>query len=263
LIYGAKGGKIEAMRKILLALLSIIAAVPALASAETAKAENICDLSEKYKTYTEISAKNDYSDDGIKKELSARKDLLAASIDCAQLDVVSLKDSLLSSPENVSGNLRENLLSSLEEALKYYEQKKAILDELGIQGIKDVAREIHSWRENNFSTLAKRIKNYLVWQENQDIFAKTEDRLKQIENIISSLKMLEDSTLQDISRKASGNLLNAKDENNRTKANLERNLNSDEVLSSMKKSLEYLSNVYGNFIEISDHISEIIPRNKK
>ncbi len=251
------------MRKILFGLLAIITAIPTLASAKTANAESICDLSEKYKTYVEISAKNDYSDDGIKKELSARKNLLAASIDCAQLDVISLKDSLLSSPENVSGNLRENLLSSLEEALEYYNQKKAILDELGIQGIKDVSREIYAWRENNFSVLAKRIKNYLVWQENQDIFAKTEDRLKQIENLISSLKMLDDPTLQDISRKASGNLLNAKDENNKTKSNLERNLNSDEVLTSMKKSLEYLSSVYGNFIEISDHISKIIPRNKK
>lgn len=251
------------MRKTLFGFLAILPAFYIAATINPAHAEDVCDLSEKYKAYSETIKTTNYSDEGIKKELAARKDLLRSSIECAKLDVDALREPLTKSPDNVSDNLRENLLSSLDEAAKYYDQKQSMLDELGIQGVKDVAKDIRAWRENNFSVLAKRIKNYLVWQENQEIFAKTEDRLKQINNLISSLKMIEDSALQDISHKAMGNLLNAKDENTKTKTNLERNLNSDEVLSSMKKSLEYLSNVYGNFLEISDRISEIIPRNKK
>ena len=160
-------------------------------------------------------------------------------------------------------DLRNSLLNSLEDASKYYDQKQLTLDTLGIQGLKDTAKSIYNWRENNFSVLAKRIKNYLVWEENQDIFTKTEDRLKQINSLVSSLKMIEDPSLQNALSKASGNLLNARDENNKAKSSLERNLNSDEVLSLMKKSLEYLSNTYGNFLEISDYIGRIIPRNKK
>ncbi len=251
------------MKKILLGFIAILSIFYTLPAIKSAHAEEICDLSEKYKAYTETIKASDYSDEGIKKELAARRELLKGSINCASLDVASLKESLLKSPDNVSDNLRDNLLSSLDEANKYYEQKLSILNELGIQGMKDVAKEIYTWRENNFSVLAKRVKNYLVWQENQEIFTKTEERLRQINNLIASLKMIEDSALQDISRKATGNLLNARDENTKTKMSLERNLNSDEVLSSMKKSLEYLSSVYGNFLEISDRISEIIPRNKK
>ncbi len=251
------------MKKILLGFIAILSIFYTLPAIKSAHAEETCDLSEKYKVYTETIKSSDYSDEGIRKELAARKELLKGSINCAALDVTSLKESLSESPDNVSDNLRDNLLSSLDEANRYYEQKLSMLDELGIQGMKDVAKEIYTWRENNFSVLAKRVKNYLVWQENQEIFTKTEERLRQINNLISSLKMIEDSALQDISRKATGNLLNAKDENNKTKMSLERNLNSDEVLSSMKKSLEYLSSVYGNFLEISDRISEIIPRNKK
>ncbi|MDD2654843.1 MAG: hypothetical protein PHI86_07055 [Candidatus Omnitrophica bacterium] len=263
LINSGKNGKINSMRKTLFGFLAMLAVFYPLSIPKAAKAEDICNLSEKYKTYTEAVKANDYSEEGLNKELLARKDLLSDSIDCAKLDVDSLKESLSKSPENVSGNLRNDLLTSLEEASSYYDQKKLMLDNLGIQGLKDIARSIHTWREDKFSVLAKRIKNFLVWEENQDIFTKTEERLKQITNLISSLKMIEDSNLQNILNKASGNLLNAKDENNKAKSSLERNLNSDEVLSPMKKSLEYLSNTYGNFLEISDYISRIIPRNKK
>lgn len=251
------------MKKTFFGLIAIFLAFCAASAAKPARAEETCDLAKKLEAYTESLKNSDYSNEGIKKELLARKGLLSSSIDCAKLDVDSLKESLEKSPENVSGNLRDNLLSSLDEASKYYDQKKAMLDELGVQGIKDVAKEIYTWRENSFSVLAKRIKNYLVWQENQDIFTKTEDRLKQINGLISSLKMLDDSTIQDILHKASVNLLNAKEENEKAKSNLERNLNSEDVLYSMKKSLEYLSKTYGNFLEISDRISEIIPRTKK
>jgi hypothetical protein len=232
-------------------------------TSKSVQAEETCDLSEKLEVYIETIKTPDYSDGRVRKELLARKTLLESSIDCAKLDVYALKESLEKSPENIPGNLRNNLLSSLDESLKYYDQKKEILNELGIQGIKDVAKEIYLWRESNFSILAKRVKNYLVWQENQDIFTKTEDRLKQINNLISSLKMTDDSSLQETLHKATGNLLNAKDENNKAKSSLERNLNSEDVLSSMKKSLEYLSSTYANFLEISDRISEIIPRTKK
>lgn len=251
------------MKKIFFGFIAIFLGLYVANTAKPAQAEETCDLAKKLEAYTEILKNTDYSNEGIKKELLARKDLLGSSIDCAKLDVSSLKDSLQKSPKNVDGNLRENLLSSLDEALKYYDQKKAMLDGLGVQGVKDISKEIYSWRENNFSILAKRVKNYLVWQENQEIFTKTEDRLKQINGIISSLKMLDDSDLQDALHKASVNLLNAKEENNKAKLSLERNLNSEEVLYSMKKSLEYLSNAYGNFLEISDRISEIIPRTKK
>lgn len=251
------------MKKILLGVVAILSVGYVATTTKPVQAEEICNLSEKYKIYAETIKTGGYSDESIKRELAARKELLRDSISCAALDVSSLKEPLLQTPANTSNNLRENLLSSLDEAAKYYEQKKSILNELGIQGVKDTAKEIYAWRENNFSVLAKRVKNYLVWQENQLMFTKTEERLRQINNLISSLKMIEDSALQDISRKATNNLLNAKEENTKTKINLERNLNSDEVLSSMKKSLEHLSGVYGNFLEISDRISEIIPRNKK
>ena len=251
------------MRKTLFGFLAILSAFYPLSAPQTAKAEDICDLSTKYKAYTEAAKENNYSEEGLAKELSARKDLLSGSIDCAKLDVDSLKESLSKSPEDVSSDLRNGLLNSLEEASKYYNQKQSTLDALGIQGLKDTAKSIYNWRENNFSVLAKRIKNYLVWEENQDIFTKTEDRLKQINSLVSSLKMIEDPSLQNALSKASGNLLNARDENNKAKSSLERNLNSDEVLSLMKKSLEYLSNTYGNFLEISDYIGRIIPRNKK
>lgn len=263
LISRQNSGKIKAMKKTLFALFAVSAAILSPTTAKPAQAEEICDLSKKFQAYSEVVKLEDYSTEGIKKELLSRKELLSSSIDCAKLDVESLKESLLKSPENVSDNLKENLLSSLDEALRYYDQKKSALNELGIQGVKDTARDILAWRDNNFSVLAKRIKNYLVWQENQDIFTKTEERLKQINSLISSLKMIEDSDLQNVLHKASGNLLNAKEENNKAKSSLERNLNSEEVLSSMKKSLDYLSNTYGNFLEISDRISEIIPRTKK
>lgn len=251
------------MKKIFFGLIAIFLGLYVTNTTKLAQAEEACDLGKKLETYTEILKKPDYSNEGIKKELSARKDLLGSSIECAKLDVLSLKNSLQKSPTTVAGNLRENLLGSLEEASEYYDQKKEMIEGLGVQGIKDLSKEIYAWRESTFSVLAKRIKNYLVWQENQDIFTKTEDRLKQINGIISSLKMLDDPDLQNSLHKASVNLLNAKEENNKTRASLERNLNTEDVLSSMKKSLEYLSSTYGNFMEISDRISEIIPRVKK
>lgn len=241
-------------------LLFVLFAIPGVTLAGQAFASTTpCDLSQQYKAFTS-AVQNSYNPQGdiqrvIKEELSARASLLGTTIDCARADVVDLKDQVLSDDNNSAKQAKDRLVGSLNEAIHFYDAKKDSIRDLGIQGTKDLAKEIKTWRDGNYDQLAGRVKNFLLWSSNQPLFYKASDRLSQSQIVVTSLKLLNNEDSQKVYYDAKSGLENAQNLNDKVGRAIADNISSEEVFQMIKDSLNALSDTYKNFLEISGKLN--------
>ena len=230
-------------------------------------AERACDLTAEYKAFASATQNPSYSQEDIQKELAARVSLLKSAISCAREDIIDLKNQILAeenSPDS-AGAIKERVVESLDEAIRFYDMKKDSLRDQGIQGTKDSAREIKAWRDNNYDQLSGRVKNFILWSSNQPFFEKASDRLSQSQFVVTSLKVLENEDSEKIYYDAKVKLENAQELNNKAGDAIARGASSEETFSMIKDSLEALSATYNNFFEISgklnktDDVDELVP----
>lgn len=239
------------MKRLLLfgpAAILVTLAHPALAAKET------CDLTAEYKALASIIQ----TQEDIQKELSARVSLLSATIACAREDVIVLKSQVLADDTSAAQEARERLTEALDEAIRFYDIKKDSLKDQGIQGTKDIAREIKSWRNNNYAQLSGRVKNFVLWSANQPLFEKASDRLSQSQLVVTSLKVLEleNKDSGKIYFEAKTRMESAEELNRKAGDAIARNAPSEETFGVIKDSLEALSNAYKNFFEISGQLNK-------
>lgn len=238
------------MKKLLIAVpfLALVTLVrPANASAGS------CDLTDKYKTFAD-SVQNGQGSD-IQRELSARRELLSATIDCAKADLYDLKDQVSADENDKTATVRERVLDSIDEGIRFLDIRRVTLGDQGIQGTKDIARDIKGWRDNNLQILSDRVKNFLFWSGNQPLFEKASDRLSQSQLVVTSLKILENEDAQKVYFDAKTKLDNALSLNNKAGDAIARGISSDETLGLIKDSLGALSDTYKNFFDISDKLN--------
>lgn len=241
------------MKKLL--ILAPAALLVTLASTASA-AEKTCDLNAQYKVFASATQNQSYSTENIQKELSARASLLSAAIDCAREDVINLKKQVLADDSDSTKNARERIIESLDDAIRFYDSKKNSIKDQGIQGTKDLAREIKSWRDNNYDQLSARVKNFFLWSANQSLFEKADDRLSQSQLVVASLKVLENEDSQKVYYDAKLKLEAAQELNRKAGDAITRGIASEETFKIIKDSLEALSNTYKNFFEISGKLNK-------
>ncbi len=230
-------------------------------------AERVCDLAEEYKVFAKATQNSSYSQEDVQKELAARVALLSSAIGCAREDVIGLKDQMLAEDNNSdsAAAIKERVVESLDEAIRFYDTKKNSLKDQGIQGTKDSAREIKAWRDNNYNQLFGRVKNFILWNSNQPLFKKAYDRLSQSQLVVTSLKVLENEDSEKTYYEAKTKLETAQELNKRAGDAIARGVASEEAFGIIKDSLEALSNTYKNFFEISgklnktEAVDELVP----
>lgn len=202
-----------------------------------------------------------YSDE-IKSELAARKQLLGTTITCALTEEQQLQTSLsaISTTGDVA-NLQSQLTGRLNDAANFYNIELGKLGSAGIAGSEAVAREVLAYRTGSYEPLAGEVNNFILWSDNQDLFATAQTRMAQTSRAVSFLlDAAPDSDLQNAFAAAKVSFTDATNQNQAAENALVQSLPSDESLSLIQKSLSSLSDTYQQFFTVSNLIKTLLPQ---
>ncbi len=198
--------------------------------------------------------------DELQQELAARKNLLSKTISCAEVDAKGMKADL--DNETVDPNLeslKNQWSDRLSSAISYYDLQLQRVNEAGISGTESIAKETLAWRANNYAPLAENVLNFIMWSENQTLFATAKNRLVQVNNLIISPLFSETPDVQNDYEEAAVSLKAAEDQNVSAKNAFAQSLSPNETLLFIKQSLDSLSSTYQHFFDISNLIQSLLP----
>lgn len=241
------------MKKLLLALPILLGVT--LAGRVSAAEPTSCDLSQEYKSFLAATEAPSYTQAAIQRELESRIDLLNATIDCAKEELQALKNGLSDAANAKATEVRDRVFGAIDDGVRFYDIKKSVLSGQGIQGTKDVAREIKDWREANYNSLLGRVQNFLIWNDNQKIFDIASDRISQSQFIVSSLKIIDSQEAQNFLSAARDNWNEASNLNNRAGDAISQGLTPDETIDIIKQSLSTLATAYKSFLGIGSRLT--------
>ncbi len=198
----------------------------------------------------------------IREELRIRKALLNNVVDCAAQELLALKYKF----ENAgNGNeevrtLRSQFSPWFFDTLNYYSAEKARVDNLGIQGTKEFARNFRLWREGNFQPISKLIANFVIWSQNQELMSVAKIRLEQIKRSIEFFGLTFNDNVRTALQDADGSLQKTLAFNSAAKEILRTYGSADDAASEINLSLENLSLTYKNIFELVQRIAEEIKK---
>ncbi len=189
----------------------------------------------------------------IKAELQIRKQILRQIISCSSEEARLLKLKLTDTSivDRLVEKLKLNLITEINQAVDYYQNKNSQIDNLGIWGSKNMAQQILDWRRGNYAQLIERTANLVAWNNNQGMIGVAEIRLAETKKDLEV--EIDNQKIQEVMDEAETNLTKAKTLNQRAReALLNSNNNSINYLEIIKQSLESLGKMYDNFFEIKE-----------
>lgn len=202
-----------------------------------------------------------YSDE-LKAELALRKQLLSATIVCAQNESQALQASL--SGLQVIGDtasLQSQLSSKLDDANNFYTIELTKLAGVGISGSQAIARETLAYRAGSYDPLAGEVNNFILWSQNQALFATAETRLGQTSRAVAFLENATPSgDLQNALNAAQASFADAQAKNDGAKTALMQFMPPAQSLTLIQQSLSSLSDTYQNFFNVSTIIKTMLPQ---
>lgn len=196
--------------------------------------------------------------DAIRAQLEVRKSLLRSAIDCGLKEIRLRQEKLKAVPADLQDSkIQKEISVGLNDTIDYYSNQRDSIDNLGIKGTQDLAKDIAAWRASNYAPLAERQDSFLVWSENQQLFSKAESRFSQIRPVVLSLSILDQDKIKSSFKEAEDSFDKAEDANRKAKEALEQG--DRQAPELVKSSLEPLSDIYKKFLDISDQIKKIVP----
>lgn len=220
-----------------------------------------CDLSAEVKKLTDVqnTPVTDYLE-GVRLELQARKELLGSTLACIIAETEELK-SRAEKLQDIEDTLpmKKELARRIQDALAYLERQKNQIPNLGIQGTKNMAQELKTWRGDAYARLQNETNNLNIWNGNQTLFETAGKRLEQIKQTVRLLKLLENDEIRSMYEKSEVSLRNAGSLHRRALQNIKEYRSEEEISSSLKTSLEALSQTYKNFLDLSQAVKKILP----
>ena len=196
----------------------------------------------------------------IKAELAVRKQLLTETITCAQNETATLKKSLMAiTPSQNFVTLQSQLAGQLDEATAYYALESQKVNGAGLAATEAIARDVLSWREGSYATLAENVSNFVLWSQNQAVFAVAQNRLGQVGSLVGSLPFSQNAELQSDFQEASVSLRSAQDENVQASQAFAKSLPPDQTLALIQQSLNDLAAAYQHFFDISNLAQKLLP----
>jgi len=196
----------------------------------------------------------------VQAELKIRKDWMSAIISCSREEVYRLQKSLreLNLADEASVRARNQIIGQLDDVVRYYDAQSGQVADLGLQGSKNMARDLRSWREGNYLPIAERGSNLILWLKNQDLFRLARVRLDQINQTLRKLSLFNQEEVAQKYQEAESFLKRAEAENNFAYGLLVQSA-SPETSRVIKNSLDRLSETYQGFLDLSDLVKKFIP----
>lgn len=251
------------MNKIVIAICGMLLAVTAHAAEPTLAAEPTCALDARLSTLqaAQTAPGKDYLQ-GVKKELAARKELLAEIYLCGAGEARTLQTTLQSIPlkEASVERTRQKLREALDGVIHFYENQGAKIAQLGIGGTQDAAREIKTWRASNVEPLVQETARIALWVKQEGILATAANRFTQIKSTLQRLKLNENEDIMPLLTAADEHLYAASTAHDAAKNALAEGIFSDRSLPLLKESLDALAATYQNFFDISERVNKLLPR---
>lgn len=221
-------------------------------SFSTARAAD-CDISTPLANLQTVENDSSLSDhDRLVQELGIRKQILKDIVGCATQNASSLQNNLkyATTSNDVANHLQMQFANQLDNSLSYYNLKGSMIDNLGLQGTKDFSNDLETWREDSEIPLETQISAFLLWNQNQPIFAAAINRFAQINHVIASLDLSDDQNITKDLLDAKNQLANAKGFNSQAE-NLVQNNDVQDTMLDITDSLNALKNVYEDFFLLS------------
>lgn len=238
---------------------------PGMGFAQSATGQVSCDFSAKLNTLSTIQ-KNQTSDgrQTIIQELRVRKEMLASILMCATQEIKTIETSLEGAPiaknEPQLEELRTQFEDQLTEVINFYQSQLAKINDLGLQGSKDLARTILRWRTSNVVPLKGNVASFLLWRENQGLFQAADDRFSEITRALQALDLAEHRDIKTLLDTSEKNLDDAKTMNEEIKKTFESKEIPDDMFARIKASLASLAATYQTFFELSKAVQTALPR---
>ncbi len=190
--------------------------------------------------------------EAIKNELPARKALLKETINCAAGEASNIRSKLSGAGIDDADlkKVKGQLLEQLAGAVNYYELRSSEIDDLGLQGSKDFAKNLMEWRKGNYEPGARTAGNLIIWAGNHNILQISQNRMNQLSHAIDILKLLDNEEIQGIWKGAQDNFASALNFNQQAKLGFLGLVSADDTLLNIKSSLEALAKTYGKFFDL-------------
>ena len=196
----------------------------------------------------------------LKAELAARRQLLAATINCAALDAQTLQtslDDLKVDPE--FQNLQTQLSENLDTSINFYDIQLSKVPTAGIAATQAIAKDVLAWRESNYAPLAATVSSFTLWTQNQPLFAAADKRLDQIKSLAQSVPFSDNAELKTDLQEASASLQAAETNNALAQNALKHPTYPDPSLGYIQQSLSALSDAYQHFFDIASLVQTLLP----
>ena len=196
----------------------------------------------------------------LQQELAARKSLLKKTISCAQASAEQDKKDLDDAEIDPKlQGLKSQWSDRLDGAISYYDLQLQKIDNAGISGTEAIAKEVLSWRQDNYAPLAENVSNFLTWSNNQPLFSVAANRLAEVDNLVNSPLFSENTDLQNDYEQAAVALKTADDQNTQAQNALSQSLPPDQSLLLIEQSFISLSAAYQHFFDISNLVQSLLP----
>lgn len=231
------------------------AATPSLTIAES---HVPCALSQN--DFSKISAAQnnsslDYSSE-IKTELAIRKEILNRIVDCLAQEAQGIKSDIAKADAETNDEKQLQLKFSdwIADVISFYSIQKNQIDGLGLQGSKDLAKNMATWREGNFKPMANLANHFLLWSKNQEIMRIARNR---VDKMGKSIDILHVGGYEDVRNKwqdVSDSLRDALAFNDRAKEILRMSGTAEDSFAAIRSSLESLGKTYTDMLDLVDAI---------
>jgi len=152
------------------------------------------------------------------------------------------------------------LLTSLKATEDYYTSAQAKVNDLGLWGSTQMAREIRDWRAKNFATLKETITSFILSRTHRDLLAAADTRLAQIRDSIRILKLEDNEDIAALMKKADASLAQAKEGYDTLEASFNAQTVPEKPLEIVKASLDALGDTYQTFFDLSEAVKKVLPR---
>lgn len=202
-------------------------------------------------------------DDRTTRALDVDKQLLSLTVQCSQDELRDLQATLrteFATGGKDASSLLRLLDSDIQGAFAHYENILSEISSLDPVGIRNSAHDLKVWRAQELTPLIERVQSALLWAMNDTLLRKTEDRLRQIRQTVRSFQVINSDVVQTIFEKASAQFMRAQEEHVRSRQAIERGYLPEESLSHIKQTLDFLSQTYQSFFELSGAIQKLLPR---
>lgn len=230
---------------------------PSHAQAQT----TVCDFGDSITKLKEIQALTSDSDQkSIVRELNARKNILKITLSCLKKDATDLKAQLLEikNPSPETKAFAVWIDRQIEENISFYNYKETQIDNLGLKGAKDFAKDITERRKQVDEPLNSLVSNLLNWTSSQALFETGAKRFKDIKKTLDAFSLPTDHEIIALEKEALAIFNQALAQNKLAWQSL-ANHEADESRVLTKGSLEKLSQSYAVLLKISDVSKKILP----